>query len=233
MIQKIPADQRHFTDMGWLQTYWLFSFSSYYDPENLRHGNLRVFNDDVVQPQKGFGTHPHEEMEIVTIVLKGEMEHRDTMGNVITMKKNDVQRMTAGTGLQHSEWNNGDQSVHFFQVWILPDKNGLVPSYDQKSFNPASWSNKLTLLAGCDGRDDAVTLNTDAYFYRANLDEGNHTEYSIGKNRNQFVYLIDGNAMLNGERLNSKDQARINGESNLTIEALDSTDLLLIDIPSN
>jgi len=233
MIDIIPADRRHFTDMGWLQTYWLFSFSSYYDPENLRHGSLRVFNDDVVQPHKGFGTHPHEEMEIITLVLEGEMEHRDTMGNVITIAANDVQRMTAGTGLQHSEWNNADRPVHFFQVWILPEKRGLTPSYDQKSFQPASWNNKLTLLAGSNGPDDAVTLNTDGYFYRATLEEGYRAEYYSGDNRNQFVYLIDGSIQLNDSQLVSRDQARISGEKSLILRAKTPADVLLIDIPNN
>ena len=232
MIKKIPAERRHFTDIGWLQTYWLFSFSSYYDPENIRHGSLRVFNDDVVQPHKGFATHPHEEMEIVTLVLQGEMEHRDTMGNVTTIRKNDVQRMTAGTGLHHSEWNNGDLPVHFLQVWILPDKRGLSPSYDQRSFNPAYWHNRFSLLAGSADHGNAVALNTDAYFYRADLDDSTLTEYSVEKNRNQFIYLIDGNMLLNGERFSSRDQARITGESMLTIEPLDAADLLLIDIPT-
>mgnify|MGYP001812022466 FL=1 len=124
----IPANQRHFTNMGWLQTYWLFSFSNYYDPANMGHGKLRVFNDDVVRPKTGFPTHPHEEMEIITIVLKGEISHKDSMGNGGVIRAGEVQRMSAGTGLTHSEYNEADLDLHFFQIWILPDESGLPPS---------------------------------------------------------------------------------------------------------
>ena len=229
MIEIIPADKRHFTDMGWLQTYWLFSFSSYHDPANTNHGMLRVFNDDIVQPHTGFGIHPHEEMEIVSIVLEGEMEHKDTMGNVNLIRKNDVQRMTAGTGLQHSEWNHGDQPVHFFQVWILPDTSGLKPSYDQKNFDPESWKNSFALIAGNDASKNAVSLNTDARFYRAALDAGQAVNFSPRNGRYQFVYIIDGSASINGHILNRRDQARISSETSLTLKAETDTDIILID----
>ena len=126
MIQIIPSEKRHFSDMGWLKTYWLFSFGDYFDKENTHHGSLRVFNDDIVLPQTGFGTHPHEEMEIVSIVLDGEMEHHDTMGNKTIIRTNDVQRMTAGTGLQHSEWNRGEKPVKFFQISDLLTSKDFV-----------------------------------------------------------------------------------------------------------
>jgi quercetin 2,3-dioxygenase len=229
MIDIIPAHKRHFTDMGWLQTYWLFSFSNYHDPENINHGMLRVFNDDIVQPHKGFGIHPHEEMEIVSIVLEGEMEHKDTMGNVNLIKKNDVQRMTAGTGLQHSEWNHADQQVKFFQVWILPDKRGLKPSYDQKSFDPKSWQNSFILLASNNSPENVVSLNTDAQFYKTALDEGQAIDYVAKNGRYQFVYPIDGSITLNGLNLNSRDQARISGETSLNIKAVTNADIILVD----
>jgi redox-sensitive bicupin YhaK (pirin superfamily) len=231
MIDIIPAENRHFTDMGWLQTYWLFSFSNYHDPANTNHGSLRVFNDDIVQPHKGFGIHPHEEMEIVSIVLQGKMEHKDTMGNINRIRQHDVQRMTAGTGLQHSEWNHADRPVHFFQVWIMPDALGLKPSYDQKNFNPESWKNSLTLLASNRSNEDIVSLNTDAQFYRAALDEGKNVKLSPQQDRNQFLYIIDGSATVNGRSLNKRDQARISGETSLTISAATNTDLILIDNP--
>lgn len=173
-----------------------------------------------------------KEMEIVTLVLKGEIEHRDTMGNVITIRINDVQQMTAGTGLHHPEWNNGDLPVHFLQVWILSDKRGLPPPCDQRSFKPAYWHNTFSLLAGSAGHGDMVSLNTDAYFYRADLDDNALTEYSVEKNFNHVIYLIDGNMLVNGERFSKKDQARITGESMLTIKPLDAADLLLIDLPT-
>ena len=229
MIDVIPADRRYYTDMGWLQTYWLFSFSNYFDPANTNHGMLRVFNDDIVQPHKGFGIHPHSEMEIVSIVLEGEMEHKDTMGNVNLIRQNDVQRMTAGTGLQHSEWNHADHPVHFFQVWIMPDERGLQPSYDQKNFNPESWKNRLTLLASNNSSEGVVSLNTEAQFYRADLDAGQTIHFSPQNGRYQFLYLIDGSASIGQHVLNRRDQARIHEETSLSIKAERNVDFILID----
>ena len=231
MIQIIPSERRHFTDLGWLKTYWLFSFSDYFDKENTHHGTLRVFNDDIVLPQTGFGTHPHEEMEIVSIVLDGEMQHHDSMGNKTIIRKNDVQRMTAGTGLQHSEWNHGDEPVKFFQIWILPDKKGLQPSYDQKSISPALWKNNLYLLASENGREDVVSLNTDANLYRAELHGNNTISFQAGQDRNLFVYVVEGRAKVNGHDVNKRDQARINNEKSLQISTDESADFILIDIP--
>ena len=135
MIEIIKADRRHFSDFGWLKTYWLFSFSGYFDPQNIQFGALRVFNDDVVDPGTGFPTHPHEEMEIVTIVLEGEMTHADSMGNKAKIEAGDVQRMSAGAGLAHSEFNLAEKPVHFYQIWMFPDKAGLTPSYDQRHYD--------------------------------------------------------------------------------------------------
>lgn len=147
MIEKRVSADRHFNDIGWLQTYWLFSFGDYHDPQNMGHGSLRVFNDDVVQPGQGFGEHPHAEMEIISMVLEGEMTHRDAMGNEVLVRADEVQRMTAGTGLRHSGWNHGRQPVHFLPIWIKPARSGLDPSYDQQSFTSAQWQNQLTMLA--------------------------------------------------------------------------------------
>ncbi len=231
MIQIIPSSNRHFTDMGWLKTYWLFSFSDYYDPENINHGSLRVFNDDIVMPDTGFATHPHEEMEIVSIVLQGKMEHRDTMGNIAVIKKNDVQRMTAGTGLQHSEWNSGEEEVHFFQIWIIPDKKKLAPSYDQKSFSPEAWQNKLALLAG-EKEGDNVLLNTDAQIYRAHLFDRKEITYATEEQRNLFIYVISGEGTVNGREIANRDQARITHNSELTLMAGNTLDIVLVDIPA-
>lgn len=232
MIDVIPSQKRHYTDIGWLQTYWLFSFSNYYDPENVNHGTLRVFNDDVVLPGKGFGIHPHEEMEIISIVLDGEMEHQDTMGNTTVIKKNDVQRMTAGTGLQHSEWNHANTPVHFFQIWVLPQKKGLAPSYDQKSFNPKTWKNQLTLLAAERSENDTVSLNADARIFRAELDAGQKITYQTTHDRKLFSYIISGNARIDGLRLKARDQARINSMTHLELTGENLADVLLLDIPA-
>lgn len=231
MLEIINADHRHFNDFGWLQTYWLFSFGNYYDPANLSHGALRVFNDDIVQPRQGFPKHPHEEMEIISIVLSGTMRHEDTMGNVTDIIPGDVQRMTAGTGLFHSEWNASDQPVHFFQIWVQPDTPQLSPSYDQKNFAPESWQNQLALLASNHPEPGIVALNTDASLYRARLTEKKTLTYTTGKNRHLFLYVIEGNALVNGRMLNARDQARVTDEEHLTISSAESADLILFDVP--
>jgi len=231
MIQILPSEQRHFSDRGWLKTYWLFSFGDYFDPENTHHGTLRVFNDDIVLPQTGFGTHPHEEMEIVSVVLDGEMEHHDTMGNKTIIRKNDVQRMTEGTGLQHSEWNHGEKAVKFFQIWILPDKKGLQPSYDQKSPPPDLWQNNLYLLASNNGSNDVVSLNTDANLYRSVLHRDRIISFTAERDRNLFIYVIEGSIKVNGHNVNNRCQARISNEHSLQINTNESADFILIDIP--
>ncbi len=231
MLKIIKAKNRQFTDMGWLQTYWLFSFSNYHDPDNLSHGRLRVFNDDIVQPHTGFGIHPHEEMEIVSVVLHGEMTHKDTMGNEMIVKQHDVQRMTAGTGLQHSEWNQSDNAVGFFQIWILPDKKGLKPSYDQKSFLPEHWKNRLALLASHQSLEHAVELNTEAFIFRADMDTDKEVFYEFGNERCLFLYVIEGNLMVNGLSGERRDQVRVGNEKHINITAQSKCDFLLIDVP--
>jgi redox-sensitive bicupin YhaK (pirin superfamily) len=232
MINIIKSSERHFSDIGWLMTYWLFSFSSYYNPKNISHGMLRVFNDDIVKAHSGFDTHPHEEMEIVSIVLDGEMEHKDTMGNEMVIRKNDVQRMTAGTGLYHSEQNMSDHPVHFYQIWINSDKKGLTPSYDQKTYSPDLWKNNLALLASDKADEGVVSLNTDASLYRAELDKGKNVEFKVGSKRKPFLYVINGTIEINGIRLNKTDQARISEERSLQMMAIEHAELLLIDVPA-
>ena len=217
MINIIKSKDRHFSDMGWLKTYWLFSFSNYHDPRNISHGMLRVFNDDVVEAHAGFDTHPHEEMEIVSIILDGEMTHKDTMGNETVIRKNDVQRMTAGTGLYHSEKNLNDKPVHFYQIWVMPDKNGLDPSYDQKTYNPELWKNKLAIVASNKPDESIVKLNTDTSLYRAQLDKGKAVDYHLDDNRMPYIYVISGQIEINGEKLEKNDQARISNEINFQL----------------
>lgn len=232
MIQIIKSNERHFNDFGWLKTYWLFSFSNYYSPENISHGRLRVFNDDVVEAQEGFDAHPHEEMEIVSIVLKGEMVHKDTMGNEVTIRENDVQRMTAGTGLYHSEKNLSKNPVHFYQIWITPDKKGLTPSYDQVSFDPKQWQNRLLLIASDKTAEGIVQLNTQASIYRATLESGKQIELNFDENKKPFIYVIKGQMELNGNKLVTCDQARIKNEASIKIVAADASEFILIDVPA-
>ncbi len=232
MIKIIKSSKRHFSDMGWLKTFWLFSFSSYHDPGNISHGSLRVFNDDIVQAHSGFDTHPHEEMEIVSIILSGEMIHKDTMGNEAIIRANDVQRMTAGTGLHHSEQNMSEEPVHFYQIWIIPDKKGLAPSYDQKTFQPEQWQDKLSLLASNDAGKTGVALNTDASLYRAELRKGKTISHEVKNGRKPFVYVINGTININGQDLNVTDQARISEETLVHMTAVDNAGFLLVDVPA-
>jgi redox-sensitive bicupin YhaK (pirin superfamily) len=227
----IPANKRHFTDMGWLQTYWLFSFSNYYDPANMGHGKLRVFNDDVVKPGTGFPTHPHEEMEIVTIVLQGEISHKDSMGNGGVIRAGEVQRMSAGTGLTHSEYNEADEDLHFYQIWILPDEAHLVPSYEQKEFSEANFRNVLFPLASGQGKDGAVSFHTDATIYRSQLEAGRQLAHNTSPDRKLFVYLTSGTLQVNGEPLSARDQARLEGVERLALAADQDADFILVDAP--
>ncbi len=228
----IAADQRHFSDYGWLQTYWLFSFSNYYDPHNIQFGALRVFNDDVVAPGTGFPTHPHEEMEIITIVLDGEMTHEDSMGNKTVIKAGDVQRMSAGTGLTHSEFNLAKDPVHFYQIWIFPDQKGLAPSYDQKSFKDQDWSNCLFPVASGQGIEGTVTFHTDATIYRGALDPGSTVSHTVKPGRRIFVYLTQGEIVVNDHLLKAKEQARIDIEGSLSFTGQARSEFILIDVPS-
>ena len=232
MIEIIKADQRHFSDFDWLKTYWLFSFSSYYDPHNIQFGALRVFNDDVVAPGTGFPTHPHEEMEIVTIVLAGEMTHEDSMGNRTVIKAGDVQRMSAGTGLTHSEFNLGKDPVHFYQIWIYPDQNGLQPTYDQKTFKDQDWSNCLLPVASGQSIENAVSFHTAATIYRCKIEAGRSVTHVPEKGRRLFVYLTDGQITVNAHVLNAKDQARMDTHGPVEFAGHKESEFILIDVPS-
>ena len=232
MIDIVPASARHFTDLGWLKTYWLFSFSNYFDPHNIQFGALRVFNDDVVQPGTGFPTHPHEEMEIITVVLDGVMTHQDSMGNKAVIKPGDVQRMSAGTGLTHSEFNLADEPVHFYQIWIFPDEPGLEPTYDQRTYTPSAWKNTLLPVASGQGLKDVVTFHTDATIYRCALDAGRQVTLAQNAGRRVFVYVTEGKLALDGTMIDKNDQARVDEDEPLTITATRDAAFILIDVPS-
>jgi len=233
MIRIIPSDKRHFSDFGWLKTYWLFSFSSYFDPENIQFGALRVFNDDIVAPGTGFPTHPHREMEIITIVLEGEITHKDSMGNKMVIRAGDVQRMSAGTGLTHSEFNLGDEPVHFYQVWIYPDQQKLKPSYEQNTFAREQWQNRLLPVAsGQENIDGTVEFHTDATIYRSELEKGIEIVFPVSETRRVFVYVTEGELNINGRTLEKHAQGRIDLEKELKIEALSDSHFILIDVPS-
>lgn len=232
MISIIKAKNRHFNDFGWLKTYWLFSFSDYYDKNNIQFGSLRVFNDDVVEPSTGFPTHPHEEMEIITIVLDGEMTHRDSMGNKAIIKAGDVQRMSAGTGITHSEYNLSYKPVHFYQIWIFPNKSKTLPSYDQKSFNPLQWKNRILPVASGQNLPDTVSFQADATIFMADIDPEMKLKFGNAKDRCTFIYLTKGRLTLNDLRMDEKDQARIENGEQIDILAHESSELILIDVPA-
>lgn len=232
MIRVIRAQDRTFSDFDWLQTYWLFSFAEYYDPANVQFGALRVFNDDVVQPGTGFPTHPHREMEIITIPLSGEITHADSMGNRTVIQAGDVQRMSAGTGLTHSEFNLGEEPVHFYQIWIFPDERGLKPTYDQRRFDLKMWQNRLHPVASGQGLKEVVTFHTDATIYRTTLDSGKTVEHGTDETRRNFVYVTEGQVKLNEVSLSTGDQGRVDEVSSLVLMAQAPTSLILIDVPS-
>jgi redox-sensitive bicupin YhaK (pirin superfamily) len=232
IIEKITASDRHFSDFGWLKTYWLFSFSDYYDPENIQFGALRVFNDDVVTPGTGFPTHPHQEMEIVTIVLEGEMTHQDSLGNKTLIPAGDVQRMSAGKGITHSEFNLAKKDVHFYQIWIYPDTKGLSPSYDQKSFAGVSRKNKLLPVASGQNIAGTVSFYTDATIYLSELETEKTVSLKTNSSRRIFVYVTSGEIEIDSKKFKAKDQARIDPEKNIVIKAEKDSEFILIDIPS-
>ncbi len=231
MIRTIKANERHFSDFDWLKTYWLFSFDTYYDENNLNFGTLRVFNDDVVEPKTGFPPHFHKEMEIVTIVLDGEVTHQDSMKNKAVIKAGDVQRMSAGTGITHSEYNWGDKPVHFYQIWIYPDQNGLRPSYEQKSFSSLLKKNTLLPVVSGQGFKDVIKMHADSTIYLAEVEKGKSIDFKSDPSRGIFVYITNGDITINGQRFKNNDQARISDESNLRFRTDEDTKLALIDVP--
>jgi redox-sensitive bicupin YhaK (pirin superfamily) len=190
-----------------------------------------VFNDDVIAPHKGFGTHPHQEMEIITLVLDGEVTHEDSLGTKAVMRAGDVQRMSAGTGIRHSEFNLGEVPAHFYQIWIYPDTSGLPPSYDQKSFAGTVWTNRLVPVASGQGLPEVVTFHTDATLYLGSLEAQRSVTHDTNGTRRVFVYITEGELAVDGARLDTKDQARIDAEAPLTLTAYKDTRFVLIDVP--
>ncbi|PIR32600.1 MAG: quercetin 2,3-dioxygenase [Alphaproteobacteria bacterium CG11_big_fil_rev_8_21_14_0_20_44_7] len=213
MIEIYKAVERGVAKIDWLESYHVFSFASFYNKKRMNFRSLRVINDDVIQPSKGFATHPHDNMEIVTFVLEGELAHKDSMGNGSVIKVGDVQRMSAGSGITHSEFNNSDENkVHLLQVWLLPEKRDIEPSYEQKNFSQAEKQGKLKLLVSGDGRDGSVSYNQSSDIYGAVLD--GELRHKISKPYS-FVYLYEGQLEINGQKLETGDSAAISDETAL------------------
>ena len=240
MYQIIRSGDRHHFQNDWLSTYWHFSFADYYDPANVSFGPLRVFNDDTVQPGKGFAAHGHREMEIVTYVLDGELEHRDSTGGHGVIGPGEVQRMTAGTGIRHSEFNASSRHpVHLLQIWILPSLPGLKPGYEQRHFAPEAREGiLLPVVTGRHGArleapaaDGVLTIHQDATFYVSTLRPGKGLVFVTRPERRAYLFVIGGSLDAAGHPLAAGDTARISQETSVALQASETADLLLIDLP--
>lgn len=228
------ANTRGHANHGWLDSYHSFSFAGYYNPERIHFGALRVLNDDTVAGGMGFGTHPHENMEIISIPTSGELEHRDSMGNVQIIKPGDVQAMSAGTGIEHGEKNkNHDKPVKFFQIWIFPNKQNIQPRYDQKNFTVADKKNKfLTIVSPLGSSDGAVQIQQDAWFSLGDLDKDFTGTYKLRNSENGvYAFVIEGSLTINGELLERRDGMAISEASELKINAVGNAEILLMEIP--
>jgi quercetin 2,3-dioxygenase len=231
MIALRKSAERGFADHGWLKSFHTFSFAGYYDPRNMGFGSLRVINEDRVAPGEGFGKHPHRDMEIISYVLDGELEHKDSMGTGSVIRPGDVQRMSAGTGVFHSEYNpSAKNSVHFLQIWIEPDDLGIKPSYEQKFFGPDEKRGKLRLLASPDGREGSVTIHQDAQLYAALVDGDERLTHRLAKDRKAYVHVARGGVTVNGQPLGPGDALKADGESEVVIEKGDQAEVLLFDL---
>lgn len=227
------ADTRGKADHGWLMSYHTFSFANYYNPDRMHFGALRVLNDDRVNPGMGFGTHPHDNMEIISIPLEGDLEHKDSMGNVAVIKNGDVQVMSAGTGITHSEYNkNNDQLVKFLQIWVFPNKRNVAPRYDQITLKAADRHNQLQQIVSPNPNDAGAWIHQDAWFHLSKMDAGKKLSYTLKKNGNGlYAFVLSGELKLNGQLLNTRDGFGIWNTEAFELEAVSGTEVLLMEVP--
>ena len=231
MINLRKSQERGHANHGWLDSYHTFSFADYYDPAEMGFSSLRVINEDRVAPKGGFPTHPHRDMEIVTYILDGELAHQDSMGNGSVIRVGDVQRMSAGTGIRHSEFNGSEsQPVHLLQIWIEPDTTGLAPSYEQKHFSRKEKQGVFRLVASSDGREGSVTIHQDAALYASILKAEQSLRYTLAASRRAYLHLARGRINLNGYPMQAGDGAKIHGPESLSIAALEEAEILLFDL---
>ncbi len=231
MITIRPARERGHADHGWLSTYHTFSFADYYDPAYMGFRDLRVLNEDYVQPGRGFGTHPHRDMEIITCVLEGALQHRDSMGNGSIIRPGDVQRMSAGSGITHSEFNpSAEEPVHLLQIWLRPDTLGLTPEYEQRTFPDQEKKGRLRVIASRDGRDGSVRIHQDVHLYAAILRPGEEVASEIDPKRGAWLQVVRGSVALNTRRLRAGDGAAVDRESRLVLRGVEAAELLLFDL---
>lgn len=225
------ANDRGIAEFGWLHSRHSFSFGQYYNPDKVNYGLLRVLNDDIVEPGEGFGTHPHDNMEIISIVLKGQLEHRDSMGNGSVINEGDVQVMSAGTGITHSEFNPSDtEKVNFLQLWIFPSKKGIKPGYDQKKFNIGQ--NEVLKVVSGKKEDGRLFINQDASIYRGKLVSGNEFEFKFDKKGfGAYLFVLEGSVILDTDTLNKRDAAGISDTENFLIRSEKDSEFIIIEIP--
>ena len=232
MIQVRKASERGGADHGWLNTRHTFSFNTYYDPEHTQFRALRVLNEDIVQPGQGFPFHGHRDMEILTYVLKGSLEHQDSMGNGSVLRTGELQRMSAGTGIRHGEYNpSPSEAVHFYQIWLLPAMTGIQPSYEQQKFPAEERRGKLQLVASREASEGSMFLNQDAKVYLSMLDPGAEIVHSLDQGRHAWVQVTRGAVTLNGVRLGASDGAAVSAEDSLSIRGEVESELMLFDLP--
>jgi redox-sensitive bicupin YhaK (pirin superfamily) len=231
MITRRPSSERGYADHGWLKSFHSFSFAGYYDPAHMGWGNLRVINEDWIAVGKGFGTHGHRDMEIITYVLQGSLAHKDSMGNVKAIPPGDVQRMSAGTGVQHSEFNHApNATTHLLQIWIEPNVLGVTPSYEQKTFSVAEKQGRLCLVASPDGANGSVQIHADARLYAALLDGEQTASMDLQSNRKCYVHLVRGHLSVNGMGLTAGDAALLADEAQLTLADAADAEVLVFDL---
>ncbi|MBG9386543.1 pirin family protein [Caenimonas aquaedulcis] len=231
MLTLRKSSERGFADHGWLKSFHSFSFANYYDPEHMGFGNLRVINEDRIAPGRGFGTHGHRDMEIISYVLEGNLAHKDTLGNVKGIPPGDVQRMSAGTGVQHSEFNHApDQTTHFLQIWIEPNVTGIPASYEQKSFAEADKRGKLRLVASPDSAQGSVLIHAGARLYAGLFDSGESASLDIAPTRKGYVHVVRGEVEVNGQHLRAGDAAMLENESRIAISNGKQAEVLVFDL---
>lgn len=231
MIKIRRDDERGHNNFGWLDTKYTFSFNDYHDEKFMGFRNLRVINEDFIEPKRGFPKHGHRDMEIITYIISGDLSHSDSMGNGTTIRPHEVQRMTAGTGILHSEASSETDKTHLLQIWILPEARDLEPSYEQTIFAPESKKGNLKLVASRAGTDGSVTIHQDVSMYASILETGETVSHQLAENRHAWIQVVKGSLEINGEFLNVSDGAAISDEKLLQIKALeDSTEFLLFDL---
>lgn len=233
MITLRKSEERGHANHGWLDSYHSFSFSRYYDPNHMQYSVLRVINEDVVAPDMGFGMHPHRDMEIITYMLSGQVRHRDSLGSGSVIRAGDVQRMTAGTGIVHSEFNaSSTEPAHLLQIWLLPERNDLEPGYEEKHFEPSEKLNQWRLIASRDAREGSLLIHQDVTLFATVLEQGKALSYELVADRSAYLQVARGRVELNGEVLLAGDAAKIEGPHAIQLQAFEDAEMLLFDLPA-